>query len=456
MKKIIILVTISILSYNISAQIIQEEGCSTDESINFRLKKQPWVSHNEYLYQILDTIGYYSGTFDYDNCLYRVPIKLWVYRGDDRIGGATDAEIKKIIQDANHYNLQNNTGFLYYLVPEISYINKSKHKRAGLYLEAPLLQLKNKSKGYVNVHLVDMIIKKRYPWSSPKSSRGFYNYLTNAIMIKRRSSETTLAHEIGHYFGLYHPHRNYTKGKRRQESVSRRKKRVGIFKHGLNCEINGDAICDTPAEPSLINCVNENCQYNGTKKDRWGIPYQPNTDNIMSYPTHYHCRKKFTDGQIAVMHYTARKKTKKEWIAQNGKNMRYRFDSYEPDGNREMASMLFFDTPQYHTFHKSYGGKKKSDYQDDTDWMKFEVTKKIRGKYEIKTTKGKYQSPNISIQLFDQNKNPIGQKYKTTTGMGGVKVDNLQVGTYYIQIKNLKTVSGDDIADYYIELTKLP
>ncbi|MES2763112.1 MAG: zinc-dependent metalloprotease [Bacteroidota bacterium] len=100
---------------------------------------------------------------------------------------------------------------------------------------------------------------------------------------------STLAHEIGHYFGLFHTHGDISQG----ELVD-----------GSNCMVDGDLICDTPADPILSSSnVNSSCVYTGTTLDGNFTPYVPDVSNIMSYSRKY-CRNKFSPDQYNVINST--------------------------------------------------------------------------------------------------------------------------------------------------------
>lgn len=100
---------------------------------------------------------------------------------------------------------------------------------------------------------------------------------------------STLAHEIGHYFGLMHTHEVFG---------------IGELVDGSNCSSDGDFICDTPADPTLSSSnVSTACAYTGTSVDANGMPYMPDVRNIMSYSRKV-CRDFFSPMQYAVINST--------------------------------------------------------------------------------------------------------------------------------------------------------
>ena len=90
---------------------------------------------------------------------------------------------------------------------------------------------------------------------------------------------STMPHELGHCLNLLHTHETYYG----VENIPR----TGP---NANCSVAGDLLCDTPADPNLLNNVDTNCNYTG------GNGYSPDTHNYMSYSLPQ-CRNSFTDGQ---------------------------------------------------------------------------------------------------------------------------------------------------------------
>ena len=114
---------------------------------------------------------------------------------------------------------------------------------------------------------------------------------------------STLSHEVGHYFSLYHTHGDgncsFT-----DEYVDRNHQ-INIVGVSFNsCLILGDELCDTEADPNLvdalndcdINLVNSSCVYTGTYTDNDGDLFVPDPTNVMSY-SRKACRTTFTSGQ---------------------------------------------------------------------------------------------------------------------------------------------------------------
>jgi hypothetical protein len=252
-----------------------------------------------------------------------IPVKLWVYRNNNGTGNINTTEAYQIIEELNDI-YANNTNFVFYLLCDISFINNSDYANNG-HTYFNTYTLNNTVANVLNVHIVitseDWTGKANFPWAgiSFPSPRAF-----SCAVINYHSTSKVLAHEIGHTLGLYHTHhygrsssadKNEDCGDCYQESVSRSKTQglacvstVGLKK----CEVNGDFLCDTEADPAITfngrapysYLFSNTCNYNTSLggKDNWGDYWTPNTSNIMSYSS-TDCFSFFTPMQVAKMTY---------------------------------------------------------------------------------------------------------------------------------------------------------
>ncbi len=104
---------------------------------------------------------------------------------------------------------------------------------------------------------------------------------------------STLNHELGHFFGLYHTH-----------GISNSNP-TNELANGANCTVAGDDVCDTPADPNLKEVVDNNCNYTGNATDPNGDPYMPDPSNLMCYAPSQ-CRNDFSTGQLERIDYVFR------------------------------------------------------------------------------------------------------------------------------------------------------
>ena len=103
----------------------------------------------------------------------------------------------------------------------------------------------------------------------------------NRVVIQTSCSQngSTTAHELGHYFSVFHTHQG---GNERVD--------------GSNCTYAGDLFCDTPADPNISGLVNSSCVSTGTATDANGDSYAPDPNNIMSY-SRKSCRTDWSNEQ---------------------------------------------------------------------------------------------------------------------------------------------------------------
>jgi len=437
-----LLFSVIIIPNNTFSQQMDDAICISGGKNEFDYRKKPWKGNNQFLLNYLLKIDYYK---DMDKVRYLVPVKFWNYRKSDGSGGASKAELRTFMTDLNKYYAQNQTGIQFY-IREIKNINKTSRQVFGYYLEAPLQTILRHTKPAINVYIVERFKRKQ---ESKKMVRGTYNIFTKSVIIQRENSSTSLSHEIGHHFGLLHPHRHYNMGKQKQEPVSRER----LNTKGIPlCQLNGDLLSDTPAEPKLSFLVDNNCNFVGNAlKDDWGDNYQSVTDNIMSYPTHYKCRNTFTISQKAIILYTASiSKYSTYWNTENPENQKYFFDACEPDDYMEMASIIEPANTQEHNFHKIFLNKGK-DATDSCDWIKFEVKSDDKKNIKVTITPDKGNSHQLSATLFDKNKISLSSK-KTVSSTQIVELgfENVVSDWYYIQISSEGANTSEKIEKFSV------
>jgi len=211
-------------------------------------------------------------------------IKIHLVQDDSAFSEIGQKEILQEIEEVNEYFKDAKLQF--YLYDSINFINNS-----NLYTyeiaEDELALSAFSDENVINVFFVKSINASTTPFAA-------YTYLPpgpDAIFMTEGSAlynKTTLAHEIGHYLGLYHTHGLFNR------------KLTNELVDGSNCNIAGDMICDTPADPNLLGKMNLDCEYTGKLTDANGDFFEPDVKNIMSYSLDK-CCEHFSAGQFQRM-----------------------------------------------------------------------------------------------------------------------------------------------------------
>ena len=231
----------------------------------------------------------------------------------------------------------------------------------------------------INLHIVETVL----------NSGGYYNITGNNIVIPISTIPTpsstinnaTLAHELGHFFGLWlHTHAYAPDAPGPgfscyQEPVSRTKKfdllqllnpiclcvnNVSFLLGRRMCEVTGDCLCDTPADPCLRPSKLSNCTYIGTELDLFSVPYTPDTHNLMSY-TNDACLTSSGPPTLSPSQKAVIAKTlfgKQDFIIDYNESDAVLPDRYEPD-NVDLSTNqneLKIGESQCHTFHTTTTG----------------------------------------------------------------------------------------------------
>ncbi len=128
----------------------------------------------------------------------------------------------------------------------------------------------------------------------PDNFINYFNLKCNTIFINEVAwfNQSTVKHELGHFFGLQHTFGKYPIENSTTENIN-----------GSNCSEEGDFICDTPADPNGL--INNNCEYIGLS-DKKTHGFKPLVNNYMSYYKN-RCKNEFTVEQYSAMNAFANK-----------------------------------------------------------------------------------------------------------------------------------------------------
>lgn len=216
------------------------------------------------------------------------PLKVHIIRKSDGTGGMGLFSLKATISNLNKYYINANIRFV--ILDDIHYIDDDEYYDFDTEYEEDLCGMYDEA-NVINIYFFNSIRTGMYTLCGyayfPEGQDRVL--MTNACAM----NGSTLPHEFGHYFMLYHTH-----GKTNTGSTDE-------LVDGTNCTVAGDKVCDTPPDPNLSGKVSEeDCSYTGSGNDRNGMPFNPDTYNMMSYAPKK-CRQNFTAGQFARINYTA-------------------------------------------------------------------------------------------------------------------------------------------------------
>jgi len=218
-----------------------------------------------------------------------VPVTFHLVADDEGLGRADVEDVLKQLCDLN--SEFENTGFTFYIDDGFNYIDNS------LVFNSPSL----------GAGVAEMIRQKRGVGASSLNIfvtggtrdigngriLGFYAIENDWVVINKDemgNGQNTLAHEIGHFFSLAHPHTGWefnpwTEARHGNPVLLDRINGIQIeLVDGSNCETAGDQLCDTPPDYNFGLPWDSRCPtFNLNVMDRNGDTIVPQQNNHMSY-----------------------------------------------------------------------------------------------------------------------------------------------------------------------------
>ncbi|MEL6253882.1 MAG: T9SS type A sorting domain-containing protein [Bacteroidota bacterium] len=273
MNKALLFLLLNLLTFSVFTQIHKDKSCGTIES------QDPYFEPVAYQKFLEKKKGQ-----PHTKNVINLPLAIRIVRRSDGTGGLPVAEINEIMDSLNVRFAYSNFQFFQCGDPQFVDVNVFYDFDRNLYEDSLITY---NIPDVINVYFISKIINgasflcgyASFPWNNQE-----YVVVKNDCAM----NGSTLAHEIGHYLGLYHTHTTIN----------------GVeYADGSNCVFAGDELCDTPADPTLgYGNVDTVCQYTGNSRDGNGDSYTPDPTNIMSY-SRKECRTYFSPDQFRRMEF---------------------------------------------------------------------------------------------------------------------------------------------------------
>ena len=245
--------------------------------------------------QEISKIEYSANTFFSRNAKRLVPIKAHIIQLETDEGGFSFFDEVDLDQSIFEMNQKYDEGGIeFFLCGEVDYIPNNEYFDFIRYEDEASLIINNQP-NVINIYFANNV--KAYGNTGSLCGYAYFpsgTLQSETVLMKNSCAKngSTLSHEVGHTLGLPH---TQGFGSTTNELVN-----------GSNCEVSGDFICDTPADPNLLGKVgysNGECTYlysNSTYTDANGWFYDPDVENIMSYSLKS-CRSRFSPQQFQRM-----------------------------------------------------------------------------------------------------------------------------------------------------------
>jgi hypothetical protein len=207
---------------------------------------------------------------------YFLGVAFHIVRNDDGSGGVPEYVVTETMENLNLFYEEG--GYAFSQISSIEYIDNTVYNTNS----DSLAEIRA-------LHDVPNAINIYFSYALPYSMGGYSGSVgsgnTYVIINSYHATKYSVAaHEVGHVLYLFHTHQGYNE-----------------CTDGSNCNTAGDLICDTPADPNLLNKIGSNCSYIGDDVPPCGgLPYDPDTRNLMSYAPPS-CTDHFTPQQFDRM-----------------------------------------------------------------------------------------------------------------------------------------------------------
>ena len=217
-----------------------------------------------------------------------IPVQHHIVRQFNGNGGLNQNHIDAIMNEVNNYYI--NSDIQFYNCDSINYIDDSNFYDFHKNYEEILCETYDVT-NVINIYYFNSVTT----WGGGTIC-GYSRFPPSVDRIIMDNScalnGSTLSHELGHYFSLYHTHGPTNSGTTTE------------LVNGSNCTTDGDELCDTPADPNLSGVVDSNCEYTDSITDLNGDIYIPDTSNIMSYSLKV-CRNSLSLQQYNRINFSA-------------------------------------------------------------------------------------------------------------------------------------------------------
>jgi hypothetical protein len=208
-----------------------------------------------------------------------VPVKVHILGNDDGVGYY---RLDQLIGSFCNLNERfDSTGFHFYILGDINYVDNDNWYVHDFFQGGNMMAALNVP-GAVNMYFV----------SDPAGACGYYSPFRDAVAIAKSCAgitETTITHEMGHFFSLPHTFYGWEDGTpplSQQEGVN-----------GSNCTTAADGFCDTPPDYAPYRW---NCPSTGPFTDPNGEVFTPDGTLYMSYSNDA-CTERFSPLQRLAM-----------------------------------------------------------------------------------------------------------------------------------------------------------